>query len=283
MQLLEPLSKDFFRKRSLRRVALSETLSSQQRTSFELYPGRSPKDFVSSHCSPGTYEDNGKRVKFDKGTTTLAFRFKEGVIVSVDSRASQGSYVSSQTVEKVIPITDNLLGTMAGGAADCLFWQRNLGMKVHLHELRNKETCSVAAASKMLANTMNYYKGSGLSMGTMVTGKDNTGAQLYYVDNDGTRLKATRSQPYFCVGSGSTYAYGIMDTEYKWNMTLDEAIALGRKAIYHATHRDGASGGMNNVFVVENNKNKWNKLEPIDVNTLHDKFQAERANKMQIG
>ena len=44
-------------------------------------------------AGPGTYEDNGKKLKFSKGTTTLAFVFQHGVIVSVDSRASQGQQV----------------------------------------------------------------------------------------------------------------------------------------------------------------------------------------------
>ena len=55
-----------------------------------------------------------------KGTTTLAFKFQGGVIVSVDSRATQGPFIASQTVKKVIEINPFLLGTMAGGAADCL-------------------------------------------------------------------------------------------------------------------------------------------------------------------
>jgi 20S proteasome subunit beta 5 len=37
---------------------------------------------------------------------------------------------ASQTVKKVIEINKYLLGTMAGGAADCQFWQRNLGTQV---------------------------------------------------------------------------------------------------------------------------------------------------------
>jgi 20S proteasome subunit beta 5 len=143
---------------------------------FELPLVAAPAEFVSQHFSPGTYEDNGKRVKFAKGTTTLAMVFKHGVIVSVDSRASQGPYIGSQTVQKVIEINPHLLGTMAGGAADCLYWQRDLAFRCRMYELRNKKRISVAAASKMLANTMNSYKGMGLSMGTMVTGWDQTGA-----------------------------------------------------------------------------------------------------------
>ena len=114
------------------------------------------------------------RVRMHHGTTTLAFRFDRGVMVAVDSRATAGSYIASQTVKKIIEINPYLLGTMAGGAADCSFWERNLGRHCRLYELRNKERISVAAASKLLANMVNSYKGMGLSMGTMIAGWDKT-------------------------------------------------------------------------------------------------------------
>lgn len=46
----------------------------------------------------------------------------------------------------------------------------------------------------------------------MVAGYDPTGPGLYYVDSDGQR---TRGQ-IFSVGSGSLYAYGVLDNGYKW-------------------------------------------------------------------
>ena len=71
---------------------------------------------------------------------------------------------ASGTVKKVIEINPYLLGTMAGGAADCQYWETYLGMQCRLHELRNKERISVAAASKILSNIVYNYKGMGLSM-----------------------------------------------------------------------------------------------------------------------
>ena len=47
----------------------------------------------------------------------------------------------------------------------------------------------------------------------------------------------------FSVGSGSTYAYGVLDTGYRYDLSVEEARELGKRAIYHATHRDGYSGG----------------------------------------
>ena len=42
------------------------------------------------------------------------------------------------------------------------------------------------------------------------------------------------------------YAYGVLDSGYKWDLTVEEAIDLGRRSIYHATHRDAYSGGVVN-------------------------------------
>ena len=76
--------------------------------------------------------------------------------------------------------------------------------------------------------------------GTMICGWDKKGPGLYYVDSDGTRL----TNNLFSVGSGSTYAYGVLDSSYKWDLKVEEAYDLARKAIYHATYRDSYSGGI---------------------------------------
>ncbi|XVF02722.1 hypothetical protein REPUB_Repub04eG0198800 [Reevesia pubescens] len=205
-------------------------------------------------------------VKPAKGTTTLAFIFKEGVMVAADSRASMGGYISSQSVKKIIEINPYMLGTMAGGAADCQFWHRNLGIKCRLHELANKHRISVTGASKLLANILYSYRGMGLSVGTMIAGWDETGPGLYYVDSEGGRLKGMR----FSVGSGSPYAYGVLDNGYRYDMSIEEAAELARRAIYHATFRDGASGGVASVYYV--GPNGWKKLSGDDVGELHYKY-----------
>ncbi|KAG5457391.1 MAG: nucleophile aminohydrolase, partial [Olpidium bornovanus] len=86
-----------------------------------------PVEFLKSQCDTSSAENC--RIKIEHGTTTLAFKFKEGVVIAVDSRATAGSYIASQSVKKVIEINPYLLGTMAGGAADCSFWERELGRR----------------------------------------------------------------------------------------------------------------------------------------------------------
>ena len=59
-----------------------------------------------------------------------------------------GAYIASQTVKKIIEINPFLLGTMAGGAADCSFWERNLGQQCRLYEVRRCYYVTLAPSSK---------------------------------------------------------------------------------------------------------------------------------------
>ncbi|KAH7115153.1 nucleophile aminohydrolase [Dendryphion nanum] len=209
------------------------------------------------------YSNPNCPIKIAHGTTTLAFRFKGGIIVATDSRATAGNWIASQTVKKVIEINNCLLGTMAGGAADCQYWLAYLGMQCRLHELRHKRRISVAAASKILANLVYSYKGMGLSMGTMCAGvTPQEGPALYYIDSDGTRLAGNL----FCVGSGQTFAYGVLDAQYKYDLSDEDALELGRRSILAATHRDAYSGGFINLYHVKEDgwvKHGFNDTNPI--------------------
>lgn len=170
----------------MRRITCSIQYSSSSLLLLSSPPLPSPQDAVlpSSHQSA-----LNPAIQFNHGTTTLGFVFKHGVILAVDSRASMGQYIGSGTVKKVIEISPYLLGTMAGGAADCSFWERNLAFQCRVHELREGSRISVAAASKILGNILYQYRGRGLSVGTMIAGWDQThGPQLFYHDDDGTRV-----------------------------------------------------------------------------------------------
>lgn len=131
---------------------------------------------------------------------------------------------------------------------DCQYWLAYLGMQCRLHELRHKRRISVAAASKILSNLVYSYKGMGLSMGTMCAGvTPQEGPALYYIDSDGTRLAGNL----FCVGSGQTFAYGVLDAEYHYDLSEEAALELGRRSILAATHRDAYSGGFINLYHVK--------------------------------
>lgn len=180
------------------------------------------------------------------GTTTLSFIFQGGLIIAVDSRASMGKYVGSSTTKKVFPITSHVMGTMAGGAADCSHYIRYTTRVMKLLEHRSQGHMPVKSIANLLAKTLREARGAQLSVGTMIGGYDLTlrKPQLFYVDNDGNCVQGD----HFCVGSGSQLAYSVVDGKDFYHMSLSEAMDLAMMAIRFATYRDGYSGGYINLF-----------------------------------
>uniref|UniRef100_A0A8V5H927 Proteasome subunit beta type-5 n=1 Tax=Melopsittacus undulatus TaxID=13146 RepID=A0A8V5H927_MELUD len=209
-----------------------------------IFPSRTPRN---PHILPYPSIDPHVRTPDPPNpAVAVPLQLPHGVVLAVDSRATAGSYVASQSVQKVLEVSARVLGTLAGGAADCAFWQRVLARQCRVYRLRHRQHASVAAAAKLLANMVYQYKGMGLSMGTMIGGWDKRGPGLYYVDSDGTRVPGTA----FAVGSGSPYAYGVLDRGYHPELELEAACALARRAIFQAAHRDAYSGGRVSVYHV---------------------------------
>ncbi|XP_032265963.1 proteasome subunit beta type-8 [Phoca vitulina] len=229
--------------------------------------GMQPTEFFQSLGGNG---ERKLRIEMNHGTTTLAFKFQQGVIVAVDSRATAGNFICTSRSNKVIEINPYLLGTMAGCAADCQYWERLLAKECRLYYLRNGERISVSAASKLLSNMVFQYRGMDLSMGSMICGWDKKGPGLYYVNENGTRLSGNM----FSIGSGNTYAYGVMDSGYRPDLSPEEAYELGRRAIVYATHRDSYSGGVVNMYHMK--EDGWVKVESTDVSDLLLQYRETR-------
>ena len=120
----------------------------------------------------------------------------------------------------------------------------------------------IASVSRMLAHALYSNRGLGLSVGTMIVGFDDaTGSspRIFYIDNSGSQIEGDL----FAVGSGATYALGILDNERRDDMSREEAVALGIKAIRHATFRDAGSGGLINVYLVT--RDGWRHIFSEDV------------------
>ena len=97
------------------------------------------------------------------------------------------------------------------------------------------------------------------------------GPALYYIDSDGTRLAGNL----FCVGSGQTFAYGVLDAEYRYDLTDEEALELGRRSILAAMHRDAYSGGSLNLYHVK--EDGWVKHGFTDMNPVFWKTKLEKG------
>uniref|UniRef100_A0A673AFY1 Proteasome subunit beta n=1 Tax=Sphaeramia orbicularis TaxID=375764 RepID=A0A673AFY1_9TELE len=184
------------------------------------------------------------------GTTTLGFVFQGGVIAAADTRASAGGLVACPEVEKINPIHSHLVVTSSGSGADCMLWERILTREIRLYQLRHKRCLSISGTAKLLSFMLHPFKGTDVCVALTLCGWDK---ELIYVCSDGARLQGN----IFSVGSGSPYAYGVLDRELSWSLSNEEAISLAREAVFRATHRDAYSG--NNVDLFHITAQGWGR------------------------
>lgn len=187
-----------------------------------------------------------KHGELSTGTTIMAISFSSGVVLCADSRVSTGSYVANRASDKISQLHDHIWCCRSGSAADTQaltdYVRHYLGQLAV--ETGSPPEVKVAAH---LMRRLCYENKDHLMAGVIVGGWDPvSGGSVYNIPLGGACL----SMPFAIGGSGSTYIYGLVDSEFKENMSKDEALALCKKAVSHAMARDGSSGGIIRTCVV---------------------------------
>jgi proteasome beta subunit len=184
-----------------------------------------------------------------KGTTTVAAVCKDGVILGTDTRATMGNYVASKNAKKVYKITDNLAMTIAGGVAVAQRIVETLKINARLFQFERGRPIPVASAARLVSNILfsNRSVGMVLPLQALIGGYDNTGPHVFNLDPFGSLLE----EKVVSTGSGSPFAYGVLEDRYKEGSTVDEMLPVVVSAVDSAMKRDTASGDSFDIAVVD--------------------------------
>ena len=183
-----------------------------------------------------------------KGTTTVAAVCNDGVIMATDTRATMGSYVASKHAKKVYQITDQLAMTIAGGVAAAQRVVDILKVNAKLYNLEKGRPMPVAAAAMLVSNILfsNREVGAPLPLQALIGGVDLTGPHVYNLDPYGSLTE----EKMVSTGSGSPFAYGVLEDRYKEDSTVADMAPIVVKAVDSAMKRDVASGDNFDVAVI---------------------------------
>ena len=183
-----------------------------------------------------------------KGTTTVAAVCNDGVIMATDTRATMGNYVASKHAKKVYQITDQLAMTIAGGVAAAQRVVDILKVNAKLYYLEKGRPMPVAAAAMLVSNILfsNREVGAPLPLQALIGGMDLTGPHVYNLDPYGSLTE----EKMVSTGSGSPFAYGVLEDRYKEDSTVAEMAPIVVKAVDSAMKRDVASGDNFDVAVI---------------------------------
>jgi len=203
------------------------------------------------------------------GTTTTGLICQDGVVLAAERKATMGYMVASKKDLKVIKIAPHIGMTQAGMVGDLQALGRYLKAETKLYELKNKKRISVKAAAALMANIL--YSGRWSFFPYMIqlilAGHDEEGSHLFVLHPDGSKLEEKK---FFSTGSGSPFAFGVLETNYKKGLSIEEGKKVAVKAIRAAVERDIASGGEGmDVAVID--KDGFRLLKNSEVKKLMEK------------
>ena len=183
------------------------------------------------------------------GTTTVGIACKDGVVLAADTRATAGSMIVDKQAEKVHILSDDFAVTIAGSVSEAQLLIKLIKAELKLKEVRTYKSPTVKEAANLLGGLL-YSSLRRMSMFPSIAhfllgGKDASGVYLYDLFPDGS---VTKIKDFVSSGSGSVFAYGVLETHYKEGMSVEDGVKLATKCINTALQRDSCSG--NGVVVV---------------------------------
>jgi len=179
------------------------------------------------------------------GTTIVGCIFDGGVVIAADTRATSGPIVADKNCEKLHFISPQIWCAGAGTAADTEFTTALISSQLELHALSTGRKPRVVTCMTMLKQHLFQYQGH-IGAYLVVAGVDPTGVGLFTVHAHGS----TDKLPYVTMGSGSLAAMSVFETQWKPNMTRQEAIDLAAEAIKAGIFNDLGSGSNVDVCVI---------------------------------
>ncbi|MDD5192431.1 MAG: proteasome subunit beta [Candidatus Nanoarchaeia archaeon] len=187
------------------------------------------------------------------GTTILGIICKNGVIMASDRRATAGNMVLSKNTKKAVKVNDYLVMSGTGNASDIEMQKKIIAAQLKLKELKSKKRPSVKEAANLIG-MITYQNIRQPAMipsivGTLVAGFNEDGTtELYTIEPAGTAMKVEDYDANF--GSGMPFVLGLLERQYKEDMTVEEATKLAVEAIKSSTQRDTGSGSGIDVFII---------------------------------
>ena len=179
------------------------------------------------------------------GTTVLALKYKDGVIIAGDRMATEGYQVAARRVEKVYKCDDYSAIAISGAAGACIEMAKLFQVELEHYEKLEGMSLTIEGKANKLSQMI---KGNlplamqGMIVIPIFTGYDLSKGEgrIYKYDVTGGRYEETE---YYATGSGGKDARSTLKKMYSPDMHEDKAIMLALEALYDAAEEDRGTAG----------------------------------------
>jgi proteasome beta subunit len=179
------------------------------------------------------------------GATAVGITYQDGIILAAEKRISYGNFVVNKNTRKIFQITDQVASACAGMVADMQVLTRQVGALAKIRKLETRRDMATNSVAKLMSVIMFERRYFPLLTQVIVGGVQTT-PEIYTLDPLGSLLPDN----YAAVGTGAEMALGLIDAEYKKNMSEETSKKLAIKAIKSSIQRDSASGDGIDVLTI---------------------------------
>jgi proteasome beta subunit len=216
--------------------------------------------------------DETQALKMAHGTTVVAIRFAEGVVMAGDRRATSGHLISHRTMEKVFPADRHSGVAIAGAAGPAMEMVKLFQLQLEHYEKVEGGALSLEGKANQLSQMVRSHLPAamqGLAVVPLFAGFDTRRSigRLFEYDVTGGRYEES---DFAATGSGSLHAGTVIKLGYEETLSRDAAIELAIKALFQAADEDSATGGPDLVrgiypLVATITEEGFTRLEDADV------------------
>lgn len=182
------------------------------------------------------------------GATAVGITYQDGIILAAEKRISYGNFVVNKNTRKIFKITDQVASACAGMVADMQVLTRQVGALAKIRKLETRRDMATNSVAKLMSVIMFERRYFPLLTQVIVGGVQNI-PEIYTLDPLGSLLP----DKYAAVGTGAEMALGLIDAEYKKDMSEETSKKLAIKAIKSSVQRDSASGDGIDILTITKN------------------------------
>jgi proteasome beta subunit len=187
----------------------------------------------------------GSGIAVTHGTTVVAVRYADGVVMAGDRRATSGNLISHRTMEKVFPADRHSGVAIAGAAGPAMEMVKLFQLQLeHYEKVEGAELSLDGKANQLSQMVRNHLPAAmqGFVVVPLFAGYDTRrqAGRLFQYDVTGGRYEES---DFSSTGSGSLYAGTVVKLGYQPGLSRDDTIDLSIKALFQAADEDSATGG----------------------------------------
>jgi proteasome beta subunit len=227
------------------------------------------------------------QVAIPEGTTVLALRFADGVIMAGDRRATEGFQIAHRSIEKVFEADDMSAVGIAGAAGPAVEMVRLFQTELEHYEKVEGERLSLEGKANKLSQMIRANLPAamqGLAVVPVFAGYDELRSEgrIFKYDITGGRYE---EDDYHATGSGGKDARSSLKKRFRADLARDDAVKIAIEALFDAADEDVGTGGpdlMRGIFptVVAITADGTVEIAEDEIRRLFEELIGERREQM---